>query len=164
MHRKNPSNVVTLIFNTLCLQNLFLFPSDDDDEGQDQSDKKQQDARTPVIGELEIMVARPEARGQGLAQEALQAFMWYISTSLPAILKEYTPHQDQGKESALSYLRVKIDQENKRSLSLFGKLGFKHSSGPNYFGELELRASISDAGDKGNGTIVNVEKLPYGTL
>ncbi|USP79685.1 hypothetical protein yc1106_06959 [Curvularia clavata] len=140
--------------------NLFLFPSDDDDE----ENKKQQDSRIPVIGELEIMIARPEARGQGLAQEALQAFIWYISASLPAILAEYT-HQDTAKESTLRYLRVKIDRENKRSLSLFEKLGFKHSSGPNYFGEMELRASIFEAGGvNANGTMANVEKLPYGTL
>lgn len=142
------------------MQNLFLFPSDDEDE----ENKKKQDARTPVVGELEIMIARPEAQGQGLAHEALQAFIWYISTSLPAILEEYT-HQDEAKESTLSYLRVKIDQENKRSLSLFEKLGFKHSSGPNYFGEMELRTSVSDArGVNGNNTMANVEKLPYVTL
>ena len=110
------------------------------------------------------MIARPEARGQGLAQEALQAFIWYISASLPSILEEYT-RQEKDKESTLSYLRVKIDQENKRSLSLFDKLGFKHSTGPNYFGEMELRASITDAEDvKGNSTMVDIEKLPYGTL
>lgn len=109
------------------------------------------------------MIACPQARGQGLAQEALQAFIWYISTSLPTILEEYM-RQDKAKESKLSYLRVKIDQENKRSLSLFEKLGFKHSTGPNYFGEMELRASISDVGGvNGNGTMASVEKLLYGT-
>jgi GNAT superfamily N-acetyltransferase len=148
-----------------------LYPCDDDGEDGEQKheakdgDKaSEKDTRVPVIGELEIMIARPESRGKGLAQEALRAFIWYISTSLPAILQEYT-QQDKDKAVCLRYLRVKIDKENKRSLALFEKLGFEHSSGPNYFGEMELRARVPDAGGEGNATMaVSLEKLSYGSL
>ncbi|EUC31599.1 hypothetical protein COCCADRAFT_100868 [Bipolaris zeicola 26-R-13] len=137
--------------------NLFLYPYDDDDEDNVQNEEKK-NSEDFVVGELEIMIAQPSARGKGLAHEALQAFMWYISSSLPSLLAEYT-QQDKQRRASLRYLRVKIDKDNKRSLALFEKLGFKHSTGPNYFGELELRANMLNGGVN----MENVEKLVYGS-
>ncbi|EUC40515.1 hypothetical protein COCMIDRAFT_41173 [Bipolaris oryzae ATCC 44560] len=138
--------------------NLFLYPYDNDDDEDNVQDEEKQNNEDLVVGELEIMIAEPSARGKGLAHEALQAFMWYISSSLPALLAEYA-QQDKQRRTSLRYLRVKIDKDNKRSLALFEKLGFKHSTGPNYFGEMELRANMLD----GNVNMENVEKLAYGS-
>lgn len=140
-------------------KNLFLY--DDDDEEENDTNGEPEILR--VVGELEIMIARPDARGKGLAQEALEAFISYISTSLPAILNEYT--QGKNKTACLSYLRVKIDKDNSRSLSLFKKLGFSDIRGPNYFGEMELRSKRvagQKTGQEGEGKGV-AEKLPYGS-
>ncbi|KAH6867148.1 GNAT domain-containing protein [Alternaria rosae] len=122
--------------------NLFLYPSEDCDDGAGEQGKHET-GKMDAVGELEIMIARPDARGKGLAKEALQAFIWYISTSLPAILDEYAKGaNDTDKPKSLSYLRVRIDKDNIHSLSLFKTLGFSQVSEPNYFGEVELRSEV----------------------
>ncbi|KAH7391722.1 GNAT domain-containing protein [Pyrenochaeta sp. MPI-SDFR-AT-0127] len=152
--------------------NLFLY--DDEDEEEDENAKTHVKAgKRPVIGELEIMIALNSARGKGLARETLLGFMWYISLSLSAILAEYnsgSSSTDDGKAENgcwLKYLRVKIDKDNVKSISLFEKLGFKRTSvEPNYFGEVELRIPLVE------GRLVDVEsdaglgfskKLRYGS-
>jgi len=136
--------------------NLLLYPCDDDDG--DEEDKGD------VVGELEIMIARAEARGKGLAKEALQAFIWYVLYSLPDVMGEYKQGSGNGKEkrsSQLKYLRVKIDKDNVRSLGLFENLGFRRVSGPNYFGEVELRLDVGNiAKCEKSGCIA--KKLSYG--
>lgn len=110
--------------------NLFLYDDEDDEEDQDEESPKR------VIGELEIMIARKDSQGRGLAQETLRAFMSYIQSHLDSILAEFSG----GKGVELRYLRVKIDKDNVRSLKLFERLGFDRvSAEPNYFGEVELR-------------------------
>jgi GNAT superfamily N-acetyltransferase len=122
--------------------NLFLYPPEECDEGGGEQGRQETGMRD-VVGELEIMIARADARGKGLAEEALRAFVWYISTSLPAILDEYAKGADDtDKSKSLSYLRVKVDKDNIRSLGLFRKLGFSQVSEPNYFGEVELRSNV----------------------
>jgi len=119
--------------------NLFLYPCEEGDDVEQQEGCGTE--KVDMVGELEIMIARPSARGKGLAKEALQAFIWYISTSLPAILEEYAKGtNDTGKLKSLSYLRVKIDKDNTRSIKLFKSLCFSQVSEPNYFGEVELRS------------------------
>ncbi|CAN9370378.1 unnamed protein product [Alternaria alternata] len=119
--------------------NLFLYPCEEGDDVEQQEGCGTE--KVDMVGELEIMIARPSARGKGLAKEALQAFIWYISTSLPAILEEYAKGtNDTGKLKSLSYLRVKIDKDNTRSINLFKSLCFSQVSEPNYFGEVELRS------------------------
>lgn len=122
--------------------NLFLNDDDDeDDEGATINGAIQPDKPKSVIGELEIMIARKDQQGKGLAQETLRAFMSYIQSSLPSILLEYA-----GQRSAiLKYLRVKIDKDNLRSLRLFERVGFVRTSAePNYFGEVELRTPVAE--------------------
>ncbi|KAF1929628.1 uncharacterized protein M421DRAFT_21486, partial [Didymella exigua CBS 183.55] len=121
--------------------NLFLYDADDDDDDEDK-DKAQSTptAHTtplkPIIGELEIMIARPSQQNQGLGLETLRAFLSYIQTQLPLLGTEYAG----ARGAAVQYLRVKIDKDNVRSLRLFEKLGFvKTGAGPNYFGEVEMR-------------------------
>lgn len=118
--------------------NLFLC-GDDEEEDDQRADKEEEEAPRPIIGELEIMIARKDQQGQGLAQETLRAFMAYIQASLDGIGREFAG----GKGIRLKYLRVKIDKDNVRSLKLFERVGFlRTAAGPNYFGEVELRTPV----------------------
>ncbi|QDS67686.1 hypothetical protein FKW77_005317 [Venturia effusa] len=118
--------------------NLFL-SEDDGDEGRDGSGEK---GVRQVIGEIEIMIAAPEARGKGYGKAILLTFLWYIITNTSGILYEYS----KKGNASLKFLRVKIDAENQTSISLFEKVGFtKTSPKPNYFNEVELRLSRADA-------------------
>lgn len=118
--------------------NLFLY-DDDDDEDDEQQDQGPTDPQRGVIGELEVMIARKDRQGLGLAQETLRAFMGYIQSQLSSIGGEFAG----AKGMQLKYLRVKIDKENARSLKLFERLGFVRTSlEANYFGEVELRTPL----------------------
>jgi RimJ/RimL family protein N-acetyltransferase len=121
--------------------NLFLYEDDPDDDAEPTSTATTAAPRgqKPVLGELEIMIASPAARGRGLAYATLLAFLGYISAHLALILEEYRGGSDEKSERYLRYLRVKIDQHNVRSLGLFGKLGFQRVGAVNYFGEVEMR-------------------------
>ena len=121
--------------------NLFLNP-DDEEEAEDNDQII--DRPNPVIGEVEIMIASKEHQGKGLGRETLLTFLWYILTSLDAIMLEYHSAHGKGKTtSEMKYLRVKIDKDNTRSIKLFESAGFtKVNETPNYFGELELRWSM----------------------
>ncbi|KAH6612695.1 acyl-CoA N-acyltransferase [Boeremia exigua] len=119
--------------------NLFLSDDDEEDEEGKVDEEGNEDKPKSVIGELEIMIARKDQQGKGLAQETLRAFMSYIQSSLPSILLEYAGERDV----VLKYLRVKIDKDNVRSLKLFERVGFVRTSvEPNYFGEVELRTPV----------------------
>lgn len=135
--------------------NLFLSSALEDEDSDQEQDQEtatadhQQPAKSkakpsPLVGELEIMIARPSARGKGLAHAALLAFLWYISTSLQAILAEYDTSSQEEKRtsSVLQYLRVKIDKDNVKSIRLFEKVGFARHGGVNYFGEVEMRMGV----------------------
>ncbi|KAL1793009.1 hypothetical protein ACET3X_007991 [Alternaria dauci] len=141
--------------------NLFLYPGEEDDNDDAGQQDNSETEKVDTVGELEIMIARPSARGKGLGKEALQAFMWYIATSLPAIMEEYAKGaNDTDKLKSLSYLRVKIDKDNVRSLELFKRLRFKQVSGPNYFGEVELQSRDVHGGLADAAQFAR--KLPYG--
>jgi RimJ/RimL family protein N-acetyltransferase len=135
--------------------NLFLYPCEESDDDDDETGNED------AVGELEIMIARPGARGKGLAKEALRAFIWYVATSLPALLEEYAKGAN-GTDTlmSLSYLRVKIDKDNVCSLRLFKTLGFSQVSEPNYFGEVELRSKVAQSGT--TDATGSARKLCYG--
>lgn len=120
--------------------NLFLYVDNEDDEDV------QKATSSSLIGEIEIMIARPSARGQGLARSTLLGFISYVLTSLSTILAEFDAgNEDGGSGSMLQYLRVKIDKDNVRSVRLFEGVGFVQTSAEaNYFGEVELRVTIED--------------------
>jgi RimJ/RimL family protein N-acetyltransferase len=144
--------------------NLFLYEDEeqasDDAEANGQITAKSNRVNV-IVGELEIMLAHKPARGQGLAQEVLLAFMWYIVTSLTRILEEY--HAGSEAEAChMKYMRVKIDQHNVQSLALFQRLGFKKiGEEPNYFGEVEMRMQMEDVKQK-VGERKNMKRLVYG--
>lgn len=101
--------------------NLFL-SEDEDNEGQ-------------YVGEVEIMIAEKNARGNGLGKRAGLLFLGYV-------LRHKAEIAPGGR---LAYLRVKINEGNDKSLALFQKLRFqKVGEKVNYFGEWELRAQVDD--------------------
>lgn len=124
--------------------NLFLY-EDDEDEEENGSEDEDEGKPKSVVGELEIMIARKDQQGKGMAQETLRAFMSYIQSQLSDIGSEFA----RRKGMELKYLRVKIDKDNVRSLRLFERVGFVRTSAePNYFGEVELRTPVVDEGLK----------------
>ena len=118
--------------------NLFLFPENSDD---DETDGNEFSPPANVIGEIELMIARKDLHRQGYGRAALLTFMSYVLSNWQQIAKEFIWDCRAGcKMPELSYLRVKINQSNQRSISLFESVGFKPvGGGPNYFGEVELR-------------------------
>lgn len=113
--------------------NLFICEDESEECGK---------AHTRMVGEIEIMIAKKERRGEGLGQAALTLFLHYVFKNREEIMKaQFGPSgvPDGVSLPTLSALRVKINQTNTPSIKLFEKLGFvKRSGEPNYFGELEL--------------------------
>ena len=121
--------------------NLFLNMEDDGGDDVEGSEVKQ-----VFVGEIEIMIASKVHQGKGLGRDILLTFMWYILQSYSDIMEECNSGADGKTDHQMKYLRVKIDQENLRSIKLFESVGFrKVSQSPNYFGELELRWNISSS-------------------
>ncbi|EXJ65305.1 hypothetical protein A1O7_01646 [Cladophialophora yegresii CBS 114405] len=115
-----------------------------------------------AIGELELMIAEPAHRRQGLGKTALLTFLEYIIRHERQILEEFhrgggctataagpVPRSSQlGTTDAprvdpkFGYFTVKIASSNRGSIALFEALGFtKTSEQESYFGEFELRLS-----------------------
>jgi len=119
--------------------NLFLYPSEDDDQDDTDAQTDSTPRFEPLIGELEIMIAHPKHQNLGLGTVILSTFLWYILSHLSQITSGYSSNAE------LTHLRVKISAENLRSIRLFEKVGFKKvCEEPNYFGEVELRWGIGE--------------------
>lgn len=115
--------------------NLFLFRLEDEDD--ETSDSAASSKQEPIIGEIELMIARKDLRRQGYGRKALLSFIDYVLANWSAICAEFAP-QDQHVGPAL--FRVKIQESNIASTKLFESIGFKRiKEEANYFGELELR-------------------------
>jgi len=124
--------------------NFFLYPWDEDDDGGRPASDGTETGRY-CVGEVDIMIAEPSHRGQGLGKAAVLAFLHYIHRRLPSILAEY---EKRGKEDtvpaatrtrlSLKQFMVKIKAANGASLALFKSLGFQQQGGVNYFGEVKL--------------------------
>ncbi|EKJ76884.1 hypothetical protein FPSE_03070 [Fusarium pseudograminearum CS3096] len=103
--------------------NFFLYPFESDDEDDTT------DTQGWVTGEVDVMIASPSHRGQGLGQAAVCALLVYIRKHIDGILAEYGAKELKG-------LMVKIKEGNKGSRALFEKLGFVQKGEVNYFGEV----------------------------
>lgn len=103
--------------------NFFLYPFESDDEDTETNTEGW------VTGEVDVMIASPTHRGQGLGQAAVCALLVYIQKHLDGILAEYGAKELKG-------LMVKIKEGNKGSRALFEKLGFVQKGEVNYFGEI----------------------------
>lgn len=122
--------------------NLFLTPSDDDDD--------ESDLPNHIVGEVELMIARPAHQNRGYGSAVLAAFLTYIRRHVDGILAEYGAGAPGKVAPQLKHLRVKIGQDNARSLRLFERAGFVAVGGgkPNYFGEVELRRGLVVDGEE----------------
>lgn len=79
----------------------------------------------PDEAEVEIMIAETAYRRQGLAKCALELLLSYVTAAPLSV--------------PVSNLVVKIGKDNAPSIALFRRLHFDVVSGPNVFGEVELR-------------------------
>lgn len=112
-----------------------------------------------LVGEVDVMIARPHDRGQGLGRGAVTAFLHYIlQRQRAAILAEAADEADEAgtdnpgasRPRGLRELVVKIQASNAASIGLFQSLGFQQRGPVNYFGEVELvRASLAAAAPEG---------------
>ncbi|KAI4846994.1 hypothetical protein E4T44_04757 [Aureobasidium sp. EXF-8845] len=120
--------------------NLFLVDDDDeDDDTGSNSNATNTNQPTSILGEIELMIALPSHHRKGHGRASLLAFLHYILTNTTEILADYS----KGKKTQLSYLRVKISKDNKKSIALFESVGFiRTSAEANYFGEVELRLQV----------------------
>ncbi|EMC91327.1 hypothetical protein BAUCODRAFT_41791, partial [Baudoinia panamericana UAMH 10762] len=93
-----------------------------------------------VAGEVSLMIARPELRGQGYGRAALKAFIYFILTQWDTIYAEYADELQHPASGELKWLWVKVHESNVASKALFESVGFRqHSDHADVFGELELR-------------------------
>lgn len=103
--------------------NLFLYPSDEDDDGDDAC----------CVGEVDIMIAERQCRGVGMGKAVVSLFLTYIHRNLDAILGEYG-----NGATVMKALMAKISKGNSASIALFRSLGFEQEGEANYFGEVKL--------------------------
>ncbi|KAK3685951.1 GNAT domain-containing protein [Podospora appendiculata] len=123
--------------------NLFLTPYDED-EDEDEA---------YCVGEVDIMIADAQHRGQGVGRAAVGAFLAYVSRNLDGILAEYSlscsleegrgGDHDQAKPK-LKMLVAKINAGNGKSIALFRSLGFEQEGAVNYFGEVKMVLRADD--------------------
>ncbi|KAI0169650.1 GNAT domain-containing protein [Hypoxylon sp. FL1284] len=115
--------------------NLFLTPWDPDEDGGEE--EKEEEGKTYVRAEVDIMIANPAHRGRGLGRAVLVEFLAFVRGHLDGILAEYN---NAGSPDAprLREVVAKIGADNGRSVALFRGLGFRQRGGVNYFGEVEV--------------------------
>ena len=113
--------------------NLFISVNEEDD------------GKLSLVGEIELMIAEKGTQGRGFGKASLLVFLKYIIEHQSEILAEhFSESREVEKTDVFSYLRVKIRQENIRSVNLFESLGFrKTGSAANFFGEFELRSEMN---------------------
>ncbi|KAM3479508.1 hypothetical protein MY5147_001703 [Beauveria neobassiana] len=137
--------------------NFFLYPDDGDDNENATGDA--------LVGEVDVMIAAKEHRGQGYGEAAVRALLVYIQTHLDAILAEYA---QGGPKSSLRALMVKIQQGNKGSRALFEKLGFMQMGDVNYFGEVKMvldwRDEVGSRDDAWKAAAKEYRELKYEAL
>ncbi|ROT43233.1 hypothetical protein SODALDRAFT_305158 [Sodiomyces alkalinus F11] len=128
--------------------NFFLYPYDGDEDGDEErkEEQGQRQRQRDLIGEVDVMVAEGEWRGKGVGFAAVTALMNYLYRHLDGILEEHVrgngPAQGGPSTSSsrprLRSLVAKIKEGNRKSIALFGRVGFVQRGGVNYFGELEM--------------------------
>ncbi|KXJ14940.1 N-acetyltransferase 9-like protein isoform X1 [Exaiptasia diaphana] len=85
------------------------------------------DENDPQTAEVEVMIAEPTYRGQGLGKESVLIMMHYGVSKVGA--RQFT---------------AKIGYNNKPSLILFNKLGFSQVSSSDVFQEMTLQLYVDD--------------------
>ncbi|XP_059991250.1 alpha/beta-tubulin-N-acetyltransferase 9 isoform X2 [Lagenorhynchus albirostris] len=85
------------------------------------------DLGDPTLGEIEVMIAEPSCRGQGLGTEAVLMMLSYGVTKL-----------------GLTKFEAKIGQGNEPSIRMFRKLHFEQVAVSSVFQEVTLRLTMSE--------------------
>ncbi|XP_057573223.1 alpha/beta-tubulin-N-acetyltransferase 9 isoform X4 [Hippopotamus amphibius kiboko] len=85
------------------------------------------DIGDPSLGEIEVMIAEPSCRGQGLGTEAVLMMMSYGVTKL-----------------GLTKFEAKIGQGNEPSIRMFRKLHFEQVAVSSVFQEVTLRLKMTE--------------------
>lgn len=116
--------------------NFFLYPADDNEEATQDLAVKQ------LVGEVDVMIAGSEDRGQGFGEGAVRGLLIYIQRDIDALLEEYA--KTNGGKAVLTSLMVKIKEANAGSRALFQKLGFEQKGDVNYFGEITMKMDWAD--------------------
>ncbi|POR38103.1 Putative methionine--tRNA ligase, mitochondrial [Tolypocladium paradoxum] len=140
--------------------NFFLYP---DEEEEDTS-------QNGLIGEVDVMIADTEHRGQGFGGASVRALLTYLQRRLAEILKEHTTGDgslNQG-DAKLTGLMAKIKQGNVGSRALFQKLGFRQRGEVNYFGEVTMVMEWGEAERRveewARGEVEGYREVVYGVL
>lgn len=119
------------------LGDINLFLSEEHGTSEEFSPDRGHAGKKKVVGELELMIARREHQGKGYGRASVLLFLWYVVIRREELVASYCA--GAGVEGVLTHLRVKIHQDNRRSIGLFESLLFKKSDEtPNYFGEYDL--------------------------
>ncbi|XP_068833114.1 alpha/beta-tubulin-N-acetyltransferase 9 isoform X3 [Capricornis sumatraensis] len=84
------------------------------------------DLGDPSLGEIEVMIAEPSCRGQGLGTEAVLMMMLYVT------------------RLGLTKFEAKIGQGNEPSIRMFRKLHFEQVAVSSVFQEVTLRLMMSE--------------------
>ena len=145
--------------------NFFLYPDDEEPEEAEDGIGQTPSRTIPAccIGEVDIMIATAQDRGQGVGKAAVSAFLHYILRNIADILLEYQSagkgNDGSGEALRLKRLMVKIKAENVASIALFKGLGFEQQGEVNYFGEVKM---VLDRFDRFvNNTPDSYQELPY---
>ncbi|KHN95600.1 methionyl-tRNA synthetase [Metarhizium album ARSEF 1941] len=113
--------------------NFFIYQ---DDEPEETSQDRR--AKVALRGEIDVMIANKEHRGQGFGSASVRALLMYLRKNMEPILKEYACGLTLGQGVEMVGLMVKIQEGNTGSRRLFEKLGFEQVGDVNYFGEVML--------------------------
>ncbi|KAL6879096.1 GNAT domain-containing protein [Trichoderma novae-zelandiae] len=116
--------------------NFFLYLDDDDD---DELTGSRESNTIRLRGEVDVMIAKTQHRGNGLGEAAVRSILAYIRRNRDRILSEYAKGEGLDKEKVqLAGLMAKIKEDNAGSRALFRKLGFRQEGEANYFGEVKM--------------------------
>jgi GNAT superfamily N-acetyltransferase len=103
------------------------------------SEEDESASTAAVVGELELMIAEKSQQGKGLGRAVLISFLQFVLEHEESVIEEYHRGRQDHQKRKFDHFRVKIGQENTRSLRLFAGLGFQQIGEANYFGEVEMR-------------------------
>ncbi|KAI2621560.1 acetyltransferase domain-containing protein [Xylaria nigripes] len=171
--------------------NLFLTADDNNgNDGENEAENKErgcggrESTWYDVKGEIDIMIAVPEHRRQGLGEAAVSAFLRFLAENIGAIMSEYSRSASSFtspsmrwesvgieavtlpavKSARLRRLVAKIHASNAGSVRLFDKLGFKRDGEPDYFNEISLVLSDFPSKSSGvnSGAVVPVKDDRFG--
>ncbi|KAM0453837.1 hypothetical protein ACHAPV_008775 [Trichoderma viride] len=122
--------------------NFFLYLDDDDDED---GAEEQEGSQIRLRGEIDVMIAGQQHRGQGTGEAA-----------------EYAQGENLDKDKIqLVGLMAKIKEDNTGSRGLFKKLGFRQEGEANYFGEVKMVMSWEEVEDVGMADGLEYREVVY---